>query len=133
MRWGGPDEVTLKPPERAAAKRSGPEPDAAGPERDSGATLVADAPAESSTEARTEAPAPRRSPENDPGEAAPDVERSPSAADPGLGQRSETTREVGTPEGRPSPSENRRRLLWGRRPSPGSSRDDAAAPTASPS
>src|ERR1700712_4124027 len=100
MRWGGPDEVTLKPPERAAAKRSGPEPDAAGPERESGATLVADTPAESAAEARsetpaearTEAPAPRRSPENDPAEAAPDVERSPDAAEPDPGQRSETTR-----------------------------------------
>ena len=132
MRWGGPDEVTLKPPEkRAGSNRSGPQPDAAEPERDTGTTLVAERVADPApepvAEASTEAPEPRRSPENDPDEAPRDTERSPSAVDPGPGPRPGTTREDGPPP------ESRRRLPWGRRPSPGTSRADAAAPSASPS
>ncbi len=132
MRWGGPDEVTLKPPEkRAGSNGPGPQPDAAEPERDTGTTLVADRVADPApeplVEAPTEAPEPRRSPENDPDEALRDAERSPSAVDPGPGPRSGPTREDGPPP------ESRRRLPWGRRPSPGTSRTDASVPSASPS
>ncbi len=143
MRWGGPDEVTLKPPEkRAAPKRSGPEPDAAEPEREAGATLVADPPAEvaapapaaPAAEAPTEAPAPRRSPENEPDDAALEVGTPPSAGSSAPPAPPSPPRPATQP---PAPVEDRRRsagdgrrLPWGRRPTPGKPRDDAPAPDA---